>query len=431
MPSTKPLLTRRDFMATSAGALSAATLLKPASIAAFQNSDTIRVGLIGCGGRGTGAASQALTADSNVVLWSMGDMFPERIESSLGGLKEHESKERVQVSADRKFTGIDAYQKVIDSGVDVVLLASPPGFRPQQLKAAVAAGKHIFCEKPMAVDAPGVRSVIESSAEAKKRRLALVSGFCWRYSAPERAVYERILGGALGEIQSLHSTYHTGTLGTRTRESNWSDLEFQLRNWQHFVWLSGDIIAEQAVHSVDKMNWAMNNEAPVRATGIGGRGNRQGPERGNVYDHFTVIYEYASGARAFLTCRQQNGCSNDNSDWLVGTKGSATINGWGPTQIIKGENPWQWDRNLPRTDMYQTEHNELFSSIRTGQPINDGEWMVRSTMMAIMGRMCAYTGQTLTWEQVINSKEDTFPADLASGEAPPVTIAQPGITKFI
>lgn len=434
-------VTRREFVLNTSAALAsgalAGGLLVPRTARAQDGSRSgeLKIGLIGCGGRGTGAAVQALQADSNTVLTAMGDLFADRMDGCLQGMSGHfgeSAPQRLKVDGARKFTGFDAYQKVIDSGVDVVILTSPPGFRPAQLKAAVEAGKHVFCEKPVAVDAPGIRSVLASAAEAKRKNLAIVCGFCWRYSDAERATFKQVHDGAVGDVVTVHTTYHTSTLSKRPRQPEWTDMEFQLRNWWHFNWLSGDHIVEQACHSVDRLAWAMNDLMPVRCTALGGRAARSGPEHGNVFDHFTVIYEYADGRRCFHTCRQIDQCPSDNSDYIYGTEGSCTVNGWTPTHVVKdraGNVKWSYDG--PRRDMYQVEHDELMASIRAGQPLNDGEWMANSTLMAIMGRMAAYTGQTITWEQAMNSKEDLTPASLELGPLEVAPIPVPGRTKFL
>lgn len=419
-------LTRRDFVKTAAIA-SAGSLAVPAWVHA-QGSDTLRLGLIGCGGRGSGAASQALNADPGVVLTAMGDVFADRVTTSLGHLKKH-APERVQVPPERQFDGFDNYRKVIESGVDVVILTTPPVFRPIHLACAVNAGKHIFCEKPVAVDAPGIRSVLDSAAEAKRRGLSLVSGLCWRYHVPQRATYAKIHEGAIGEIRAMQTTYNTGPLSDAPRKDGCSDMEWQLRNWKAFTWTSGDHIVEQAVHAIDWIPWAMNGELPIRAYAVGGRQCRSGEWTGNMYDHFSVTYEYAGGARAYHMCRQIADCSSDNTAYIMGAKGVCSSNPWGPTEVIDGENPWRYDG--PTNNMYQTEHDELFASIRRGEPINDGVWMAHSTMMGIMGRMCAYTGQTLTWEQCLNSQENLTPERWEWGERAFPEVAMPGQTPFV
>ncbi|HWY77676.1 MAG TPA: Gfo/Idh/MocA family oxidoreductase [Verrucomicrobiae bacterium] len=433
MNTTKNELTsRRDFLKTSAvigGALAAPAIL-PGRLWAADNSETLRVGLIGCGGRGTGAAGQALSADKNVSLVAMGDAFEDRLQGSLKTLKADPSfGDKVKVTPEKCFVGLDAYQKVIGSGVDVVLLTTPPGFRPIHLKAAVEAGKHVFCEKPVAVDAPGVRSVLASAEEARKKKLALLSGFCWRYADGEREGYKRVHDGQIGDITALYSNYHTGTIWCHPRQKDWTDMEYQLRNWYYFTWLSGDHIVEQAVHSINKISWAMKDAPPVQAVGLGGRQVRTGEDFGHIYDHFTVIYEFADGVKGFHSSRQMEKCSSEVTDHVMGTKGRLDILTF-TSQEIKGEHPWRHGVN--KRLMYQTEHDEFFASIRSGQPLNDGLMMANTTLLAILGRMAAYTGQTITWEQAMNSEESLMPPNVSWDAAlavPPV--AMPGMTKFV
>lgn len=425
--------TRRDFLKTSSAVVAGTVLTGSLGARAWAaNSDTLKVGLIGCGGRGTGAAGQALKADKNVVLTAVGDVFEEACKSALNGLRNNaEIRDRVQVTPDHIFTGLDNFQKVIDSGVDVVLLASPPGFRPQHLRAAVAAGKHVFCEKPMATDPPGVRSVMESVRLARERKLALVAGFCWRYDFARREFYRRIHDGALGEIRAIHATYLTGPVKpmppASSRPAGMGDVEWQIRNWYNFVWLSGDGLVEQACHSVDKILWAMKDVPPARAVATGGRMIPN--HEGNIYDHIDVFYEWPNGARATMAQRQIPNCYSDNSDYLLGEKGTGTIKGWSAPIIKAGET---WRYRGPANDMYQTEHDELFASIRAGKPINDGDWMTTSTLAAIMGRLAAYTGQEVTWEQAINSQWKLVPDNLTWDMKLPIEpLAVPGRTKLI
>lgn len=404
-----------------------------AAAAGVPRTGALKIGVIGCGGRGTGAAVQALRADPDTVLWSMGDVFQDRLDSSMSNIARamgEEGAARLQADESRRFTGFDSYQKVIDSGVDVVLLTSYPAFRPQHLRAAVDAGKHVFAEKPVAVDGPGVRSVIESARLAKGKNLSVVVGFCWRYNHGMREAFAQVNGGALGEVVTAHTTYLTGTLGKRPRQEGWNDLEFQMRNWWHFAWISGDHIVEQAVHSVDRLLWAMNDETPRRVICLGGRAARSGPEHGDVFDHFAATYEYEGGRRAFHTTRQIDACPNDNTDYIYGTRGSAVINGWVPTYQVKdlaGANVWRY-RGDGGPDMYQAEHDELFAGIRAGTPINDCERGAHATLMAIMARMAAYTGQTISWEQAMESRQSLVPATF--DEAPAVEVPVPGRTKF-
>jgi predicted dehydrogenase len=426
--------TRREFLKTSAligGALAAPAIL-PGKIFAAENSDTLRIGLIGCGGRGSGAASQALTADKNVALVAMGDAFEDRLQTSLKNLRTSHA-EKVTVTPQKCFVGLDAYQKVIDSGVDVVILATPPGFRPAHLKAAVAAGKHVFCEKPMATDAPGVRSVLATAEEAKQKNLSLVAGFCYRYNNGVRAIMQQVHDGAIGEMRALYTTYNTGYVWSPfPRQPDWTDMKYQIKNWYYYTWLSGDHIAEQAVHSIDKMAWAMKDVPPLKCVAHGGRQVRTGPEFGNIFDHFSVVYDYPNGVRGFHFSRQQNGCFNDNSDYFMGSDGVAHIvRAFSGPFVVKGKTNWRFKEDKP-TDMYQNEHDELFASIRSGKPINDGVRMAHSTLLAIMGRMAAYTGQEVTWEQALNSKEDLSPSQI-SWDTPVsvLPVAMPGETKLV
>jgi predicted dehydrogenase len=364
----------------------------------------------------------------------MGDVFPDRLDAALNAITEEmgdQAATRVQVPPERRFTGFDNYKAVLDAGIDVALLTSYPHVRPLHLAAAIDAGKHVFAEKPLAVDAPGLRSVLASAAAANAKNLSCLVGFCWRYNAGMAATYAKLHEGLAGLPLSVHTTYHTSTLSKRPRQPGWSDMEFQLRNWWHFTWVSGDHIVEQAVHSIDRLAWAMNDETPARVTGLGGRAARSGPESGNAFDHFTAIFEYNDGRRAFHTTRQIDGCPSDNTDYITTSNGSATINGWAPTYLIKdraGRELWKFSGKSP--DMYQAEHDALFAGIRAGQPINDARRGGNSTLMAIMARMAAYTGQTITWDQALNSQERLGPDRYDLGNLPTPEIAIPGKTKF-
>jgi predicted dehydrogenase len=436
--SPVPPATRREFLktttASTAAGLAAAEIAFPSLLSAAPNSDKLRIGFIGCGGRGTGAASQALKADSNVELWAMGDAFPEPIDRSLNALKASvKDEKKFNVNSDRKFVGIDAFEKVIKSGVDLVILTSPPGFRPGHLRAAVEAGKHVFTEKPMATDAPGVRSVIESVKIAKQKNLAVVAGFCWRYDYAKRAVFGKMLDGSIGDVRAVYGTYLTGPVKpmpkAETRPAGMSDLEWMTRNWYNFTWLSGDGLVEQAIHTVDWMMWAMKDRPPVSCTAVGGR---QIPANGgNIFDHIAVSYEWEKGVRGFIQQRQITGCYGENSFYAMGTKGNAYISRGAFTTDLNGERNWKYEGPTP--DMYQVEHDELFASIRAGKPLNDGDRMVTSTMAGIMGRMAGYTGQQVTWEMALNSKEEIAPQNLRdwNGKLDVPPTAMPGRTKFI
>lgn len=395
-------------------------------------SDQLKVGLVGCGGRGTGAASQALHADSQSKLVAVADVSSNAIESSLANLKATERiASQVAVEPAFKFVGLDAYKKVIDT-CDVVLLASPPGFRPPHLRAAVEAGKHIFTEKPMATDAPGVRSVMESVRIAKEKKLAVVAGFCWRYDYARRELFKRIHEGQIGDVVAIYGTYLTNPVKPMppesTRPAGITDLEWMVQNWYNFTFLSGDGLVEQAIHTVDWLQWAMKDVPPVRCTAVGGR---QVPANGgNIYDHIEVNYEWENGARGFMAQRQITGCHNENNLVVMGTKGTGFIRPGKDGVAITGANPWVYDGANP--NMYQVEHDEFFDSIRTNKPINDGDRMVTSTLTGIMGRMAGYTGKMVTWDMAMNSKQVLVPEITGwdtKVEVPP--LARPGVTPFV
>lgn len=439
MSNTSPF-SRRDFLAVAGTAAGAAALgAMPSRVFAHvSGSDTLKVGLIGCGGRGTGAAIQAIHADKGAVLWAMADAFKERMESCLKAINadiaERKSgrEAQVQVTPERMFDGFEGFKKAI-AECDVVLLTAPPHFRPMHLREAVNAGKQIFCEKPVAVDSMGLRSVYESVAMAKNKNLSLVCGFCWRYSSMDRDAYKRIHEGAIGKIQAVYTTYNSGGwVESKPRKPEWSDLEFQMRNWQYFTWLSGDHIVEQAVHAINKIAWAKQDVMPVKCIASGGRQVRPNvPETGNVYDHFGVTYEYADGSRAFHMCRHFPNSATDNSDYIIGEKGIARVNGWIDLQEITSDGK-KWQSEAPKNDMYQQEHDELFASIRAGKPMNDGQMMTDSTAMAIMARMAAYTGAAVTWDNVMKSREDfALPRYAWDASVPPATVAMPGTTKLL
>jgi predicted dehydrogenase len=424
---------RRGFLQASAVGAAAGALVSPLAcpgvLSAAGNTQALRVGLIGCGGRGTGAVVNALKADPQVELAAMGDLFENNLQGSLALLRK-ECPDKIKVAPERCFLGFDAYRRVIDCGVDVVLLTTPPGFRPQHLQAAVEAGKHAFVEITAAIDAPGVRSVLRSAELARQKKLAIVSGFCWRYNAAHRAVVKQVRQGAIGDLRAIYATYYRSDLGHKyhvPRPPAMSDLEWQLRDWYDCLWLSGDVtILLSGGHSVDKMSWWLGDEMPAKCVAIGGRNQARD---GNTFDHGFIVYEYARGIRGFLGCRSQTGCYSENADYLIGTKGICTI-GRGRVPHIEGEHPWRYTE--PMNNMYQTEHDELFASIRSGTPINDGVRMAHTTLMAIMGRMAAYTGQEITWEQALNSKQQLVPDKLDWNTKIPATpLASPGVTPFV
>ncbi len=389
----------------------------------------LKIGLVGCGGRGTGAANQALNADPNVELIALADIFSDRATDSLNLLKMRHA-DKVNVPEENIFIGFDGFQKVIDSGIDVILLAGPSSFRPKHLEAAVNAGLHVFCEKPVAVDAPGARRVYESVRKAKDANLSIVSGFVWRYHYPKRAFYDRILDGAVGEIRTIYNTYNTGAARVIESNQDWTEAQHQLRNWIYYNWIAGDHIVEQAVHSIDFMQWAMGDQLPVSAVGTGGRQVRTDSIYGNIYDHFAITYEYSNGAKGFHFSRQQPNCENSYKAEIFGTSGIGRAPASSDHEIRARKN-WVYDGE--ENQMYQTQHDELFASIRQGRPINDGEFMTTSTMLAIMGRMAAYTGRKITWEQALNSTESIGPEIDRWEDVPPISslsVAMPGVTEF-
>jgi len=418
-PQTRP--SRRDFLKTTSiaavGLAGAAGIARSAHVA---GSDVLKVGLVGCGGRGNGAAAQALKADPNTRLVALADPFAEKIQNTLEQLKKTPVASQVAVDADHCFDGFDGYQKVLASGVDVILLATPTHFRPMHLAAAVEAGAHVFCEKPVAVDAPGVRSILATCEAAKEKNLSIVSGLCWRYHPAVQATIERVLDGAIGRIASIQETYLTGFLWHRGRQPGDTEMKYQMRNWYYFTWLSGDHNVEQHVHSLDKALWAMGDEPPLRAWGTGGRQVRTDPMWGDIYDHHAVVYEYPDNIHVHAYCRQQGGCWRDTSDHFFGTQGHANI----LKNEIDGENPWKYDG--PSGNMYDLEHEALFQSIRSGRPINNGQYMAYSTMLAILGRMVTYTGQAITWDDAINDQTVLAPDRYTWDGTPPTLPGEDG-----
>jgi len=424
----KPTTTRRDFLTTSA--VAGGLALSQAGLFAGEN-NLLKIGLIGCGGRGTGAAKNALKADSNVKLVAMADIFEDRLKESLAQLQRNrEIGGKVEVKPETCFTGFDGYKKVIDA-CDVVLLTTPPHFRPIHLKAAVEAGKHVFAEKPLAVDAPGVRSVIESAKKAQEKKLTLLVGYCYRWDFAKREVVKRIHDGAIGDVTAIHVNYLTGELWHRECDKPFDTMEYQMRNWYYFNWLSGDHIVEQHCHNHDKAAWVLKGEYPVAAYGTGGRQKRTDPMWGNIYDHHSVVYEYKSGVRVYSFCRQMSSKTvrmfNETSDHIFGTKGSAEL--MPPHSITSGGKTWAYEGQ--ESEMYDQEHIEMFAGLRAGEPLNNGLEGAHSTLMSIMGRMATYTGMKITWQMALNSKEDLSPPKYEWGPLPYAPVAVPGVTKFI
>ncbi len=431
---TSPKPTRRSFLQTASTSLAAVAAggslgALRAATPVHQGPGKLKIGIVGIGGRGSGAAVQALMAHSENVLHAVGDAFADKLENGLAGVTEAmtEAKRQAQIDvpAERRFVGLDAIDQVLAAGVDAVLLATPPGFRPMQIERAVQKGVHVFCEKPVATDAPGVRRVQAACELAKKKGISIVSGLCYRYHDGRRAIVQRLQEGGVGEILAMQGNYITGELWSFPRKEQWSELEWQLRNWLYYPWLSGDLIAEQHIHTLDVMAWIKRDVYPSAAASLGGRQVRTDPLFGTVFDHFSTIYEWEDGTRGYSYCRQQDNCWRDVNEYVIGTEGKANVF----QHTITGKNEWRFADKM--RDMYQNEHDAMFAAIRAGKVIHNGDYMCKSTLMALMGRMAAYTGQRVTWDQAWNSQEVLMPELLKWDDAPPKSeIGRPGITKF-
>jgi predicted dehydrogenase len=358
----------------------------------------------------------------------MGDVFADRLNGAKGKLKD-KLGEKFQVKEENCFVGFDAYQKVIASDVDLVILATPPGFRPGHIKAAVDAGKHVFAEKPVAVDAAGVRTVLEAAKKVKEKNLAFVAGAQRRHQVEYIETIKRIHDGAIGDVVSGNVYWNQGDLWMHPRKAEWSDMEWQLRNWLYFTWLSGDHIVEQHIHQHDVMNWVFSGSDklvhPVKAYGMGGRQVRTDAAYGHIFDHFAVEYEYPSGAKVTSFCRQQSGTDTRVAEHVVGTKGTSNCAG-----TIKGENSFRFKRPEKAASPYEQEHIDMIASIRAGKPLNEAEQIAYSTLTAIMGRMSAYTGKEITWEAALKSEESLMPKELKMGEIATPAVAMPGKTQL-
>ncbi|MFZ6010553.1 MAG: Gfo/Idh/MocA family protein, partial [Bacteroidota bacterium] len=431
---------RRDFVKQStllAGGLIAMPL---ASKAGYFNSvdDTIKVALIGCGGRGTGAAAQALLSGQNVKLVAMADAFRDRLEGCYKNLTADDNedgnvKDKVAVTEETKFVGFDAYLKAIPLA-DVVILATPPGFRPIHFAEAIKQGKHVFMEKPVATDPAGVKKVLEAAAEAKRKKLNVVVGLQRHYQNSYRELYKRVKDGMIGEITSGQAWWNNDGVWVKMREAGQTEMEYQMRNWYYFNWLCGDHITEQHIHNIDVMNW-FKGAYPVKAQGMGGRQVRTGKEFGEIYDHHFVEFHYADGTVLNSQCRHIRGTYAIVDEMIVGTKGVVKC---GKAEIIgkKDKSLYHYDRSK-ENNPYQTEHDELFAAIAKGEyKFDDAENGAKSTLTSIMGRMATYSGQVMEWDKILNSGISIQPAKYAWDAQPPslpdsngnYAIATPGIT---
>jgi myo-inositol 2-dehydrogenase / D-chiro-inositol 1-dehydrogenase len=417
---------RRDFLKTSTAATIGLGMMTNAHAA---GSDAIKVGLVGCGGRGRGAADNICVAagtSHNIKLHALGDIFEDNLKDGRENIRNNPNcKEKYDVADDRCFSGFDAYQKVIDC-CDLVILATPPGFRPQHIEATIKAGKHLFAEKPVAVDGTGIRKVLAAYEEANKKGLSVVTGTQRRHQAGYVESLKRIHDGAIGELVTAQVYWNGSAIWVHPRKQGWSDTEYQVRNWYHFLWLCGDHINEQHVHNLDVACWAFGTH-PIKAVGMGGRQAMTEPERGQSYDHFAVDYEFPKGIHILSMCRQIDGCANNVSETLVGTKGQWQSGGYRFSGT--GQKRLRIENEV---DAYVQEHIDLLESIASHKPINELKQVAESTLTAIMGRMSAYTGKEVSWDQALNSKLDTFPKTLdlsAPMEEPP--IPRPGVTELI
>ena len=427
-------LSRRGFLKTSVAAAATTFAAGCASMQKGQagpailhtgKPEKLRVGVIGCGGRGTGAAMNCVESSENVEIVALGDLFQDRLDSCRKKLGEKVA-DNLNVTDDRCFTGFDAYLGVLDCDIDLVVMAPPPHFRPLHLKAVIEAGKHVFMEKPVAVDPVGIRSIIASSELAAQKGLAIVAGTQRRHQPSYLETMKRIHDGAIGEVVAAQCYWNQEFLWVKEQEPEWSDMEWQCRNWLYFTWLSGDHIVEQHVHNLDVINWAMQSP-PVKCVGMGGRQVRTGTEHGNIFDHFAVEYEYPNGVRVLSMCRQIGGCSTRVSERIVGTKGAADPNG-----LIEGRRSYKYEAPDPAVNPYVQEHADLIASIRNGRPLNEGRRVAESTLTAIMGRMSAYTGRELKWDWVMNASElDLTPPAYEFGDLPVEPIAVPGETELV
>ncbi|MBN2292510.1 MAG: Gfo/Idh/MocA family oxidoreductase [Pirellulales bacterium] len=425
---------RRSFLKASSAAAGAALVgnLSISRGAHAAGSDILKFGLIGCGGRGSGAAGNVMNVDKNVRLIAMADAFMDKAIGSRDRLK-NQYKDLVDVPNERCFAGFDAYRKVIDSGVDVVLIAAASGFHPKYMKEAIDAGKHVFVEKPHSIDAPGLKVVAQACAEAKKKNLSVVSGLCWRYHKGVQETVKRVHDGAIGDIVTIQETYARPPYRLTNRDPKWTEIQWQVRNWYHFKWLSGDDIEQSLVHSLDKANWLLKEKTPQTCWGVGGRSSMFEPKFGDQFDNNAMVFEYSDGARVYGFSRAAAGCHNETSDHIIGTKGSCNLLKF----RIEGENKWRFQGN--GGNMYDEEQRVLFNSIRNGKPVNNGKYMVGSTMLGIMGRQACYTGKKITWEQINNSTEVLNDGNVTWDTKPPVVLgkdglypcAVPGMTKFV
>src|SRR6185503_8026650 len=427
-PSSPAPTTRRDFLKKTSTAVAGGTLLGGLTLerSAFAaGSDTLRIALIGCGGRGSGAADQALSTSGGVKLVAMADVFEDHLKGSLGNLKKQHA-DRVEVPKENQFIGFDAYKQAI-ALADVVVLATPPGFRPIHFEEAVKQGKNIFMEKPVATDAAGVRRVLAAAEEAKKKNLKVGVGLQRHHQLGYIETMNRLWDKAIGDVVSMRCYWNGTTPWVHPRaelEKNYgrklTEMEYQMRNWYYFVWICGDHIVEQHIHNLDVINWVKKGH-PIRAHGMGGVEVRKGPDYGEIFDHHAVEFEYADGSRCFSYCRHINGCWSSVSEHVIGTKGTCDVSG----HVIRGENPWRFSGR--GKDPYQQEHDDFFAAIRDDKPYNEAEYGAMSSMTAILGRLATYSGKVVEMKDALNSSIETMPKTLSWDAETPVQPGEDGI----
>ena len=428
---------RRLFLKSTTAATVGASLLTLPARAFAGNDETIRVGLVGCGGRGSGAAQQALSTEGPVKMVAMADAFSDRLNASHDRIKKSLGKkgDRVEVEDERRYVGFDAYQRIMEADdIDLVILATPPGFRPIHFEAAIAAGKHVFMEKPVATDAPGVRKVLAAVKLAKEKNLKVGVGLQRHHQGKYVETIKRLKDGAIGDIVAMRCYWNGGGVWEpRAKRSDVStEMEYQMRNWYYYNWLCGDHIVEQHIHNLDVCNWLVD-AFPVKAWGMGGREVRTDPRYGEIFDHHAVEYEYASGVRMFSQCRHIRGCWNSVNEHAHGAKGESFIS----RGIIDGPEKWLY-REREKTP-YQIEHDDLFAAIRQNTPYNEGEYGAMSTMTAILGRMVTYSGKEISMDAALKSEISVMPKEFSFDATPPTVpdengvypIPVPGVTKVV
>ncbi|MDA7920676.1 Gfo/Idh/MocA family oxidoreductase [Verrucomicrobiales bacterium] len=388
--------------------------------------------MVGTGGRGGGAMINSMNADDNMELWAVADLYQEEADKKLAMVQKMGSvRDKVSPTINsRVFSGIDGYKQVLDSGVDIIMLTTPPAFRPTHFAAAVDAGVHAFVEKPCATDMAGVKDFLATAKIAEEKDLSVLCGYCYRYSEHGRPLFERIHNGDIGEIQSMHSTYFAGPVkampAASQRPDGMSDTEWQIKNWYNFTWLGGDGIVEQGCHNVDRVAWAFNDADPLSAHGSGGRIRPN--EEGNIYDHFNITYHYPNEVTAHVEWRQYLDSYNYTGDTIVGTKGIAKFGT--SSASITGENAWNWRKPRTPKSMYDLEHQEFYAAIRSGERKDDAEWIGHSTTMAILGRTACYSGKNITWDEMWNADQQLVPDVIdMNGELPIRPMRIPGVAE--